>query len=91
MGKKDERKYATSPLRKLARALEKLAPLISDYLKRSADVLDVDNRGRALMLSWIRGWGAKVQAMAPERLLTVFKPETESLVQVDKRTEGQIA
>jgi len=38
--------HAASALRKLGRALEKLAPLISEHMKRSADVLDADERRR---------------------------------------------
>jgi CRISPR-associated endonuclease/helicase Cas3 len=38
--------HAASALRKLGHALEKLAPLISDHMKRSADVLDSDDRRR---------------------------------------------
>ncbi|MBK9052881.1 MAG: CRISPR-associated endonuclease Cas3'' [Chloroflexi bacterium] len=91
MGKKDKRKYAANALRKLARALEKLAPRMSEHIKLLADVLDADDRCRALMLSWIRGWGAKVQVMKPESLPNVFKRETERPVQVYKLTEGQIA
>jgi CRISPR-associated endonuclease/helicase Cas3 len=89
MGKKDERKYAASTLRKLARALEKLAPLMSQRIKRLADVLDADDRCRALMLS--KRVGAKVRVMEPERRLNVFKPDTDRPVQVSKLTEGQIA
>jgi CRISPR-associated endonuclease/helicase Cas3 len=37
---------AASALRKLGRSLEKLAPLISEHMKRSADVLDADDRRR---------------------------------------------
>ena len=91
MGKKHECNYAASVLRKLTRALEKLAPLISEYVKLWVDELDADDRCRAPMLSWIRRWGAEVKVMELERLLNVFKPETERLVQVYKLTEGQIA
>lgn len=38
--------HAASALRKLGRALEQLAPLISEHIKRSADVLDADDRRR---------------------------------------------
>ena len=38
--------HAASALRKLGRSLEKLAPLISEHMKRSADVLDADDRRR---------------------------------------------
>ncbi len=38
--------HAASALRKLGRALEKLAPLISEHMKLSADVLDGDDRRR---------------------------------------------
>ncbi len=38
--------HAATALRKLGTALEKIAPLISQHLKRSADVLDDDSRRR---------------------------------------------
>jgi CRISPR-associated endonuclease/helicase Cas3 len=38
--------HAASALRKLGRSLEKLAPLISEHMKRSADVVDADDRRR---------------------------------------------
>ncbi len=38
--------HAASALRKLGRALEKLAPLISDHMHRSAEVLDAADRRR---------------------------------------------
>ena len=38
--------HAASALRKLGRSLEKLAPLISEHMKRSAEVLDADDRRR---------------------------------------------
>ena len=56
--------HAASALRKLGRALKQLAPLISDHMKRSADVLDGDDRRRDLIFmqaletltrAWSRG------------------------------------
>ncbi|HJS19703.1 MAG TPA: WYL domain-containing protein, partial [Anaerolineales bacterium] len=38
--------HAASALRKLGRSLDKLAPLISEHMKKSADVLDSDDRRR---------------------------------------------
>lgn len=38
--------HAASALRKVGRALEKLAPLISEHIRRSADVLDAGDRRR---------------------------------------------
>lgn len=38
--------HAAGALRKLGRSLEKLAPLISDHMRRSAEVLDADDRRR---------------------------------------------
>lgn len=61
--------HAASALRKLAAALEKLAPLISDHMRRSAGVLDGDHRRRdsaflevleTLTRAWSRGLKVKI-------------------------------
>jgi CRISPR-associated endonuclease/helicase Cas3 len=60
--------HAASALRKLGVALEKLAPLVSHHMKRSADVLDGDHRLRdsaflEVLETLTRGWsrGKKVK------------------------------
>lgn len=61
--------HAASALRKLGTALEKLAPLVSEHMKHSADVLDGEHRRRdgaflevleTLTRAWSRGLKVKI-------------------------------
>ncbi len=77
--------HAASALRKLGTALERLAPLISDHMKRSANVLDGAHRRQdsaflevleTLTRAWSRGVKVKVTHEMPDgqTFAYVFSP-----------------